>query len=36
MKQSERVKRIVEYRFPVWLGALVVLVLIVGFKFLIR
>ena len=32
MKQSETVKRIVEYRFPAWLGALVVFVLIVGIK----
>jgi len=32
MKQSDAVKRIVEYRFPAWLGALVVLVLIVGIK----
>ena len=32
MKQSHTVKRIFEYRFPAWLGALVVLVLIIGIK----
>ena len=32
MKQSETVKRIFEYRFPGWLGAVVVLAVIVGIK----
>ena len=32
MKQPDAVKRIFEYRFPAWLGALVVLVLIIGIK----
>jgi hypothetical protein len=32
MKQSETVKRIFEHRFPGWLGALVVLAVIVGIK----
>ena len=33
MNQSERIRRIVEYRFPAWLMAVVVLCLVVGIKF---
>jgi len=32
MNQSERLKRIVEYRFPAWLMAVVVLGLVVAIK----
>jgi hypothetical protein len=32
MNQSERLKRIVEYRFPAWLMAVVVLGLVVVIK----
>ncbi len=32
MKQSERVRRILEYRFPAWLAALVVVGLVVAIK----
>jgi hypothetical protein len=32
MKQSERLRRIVDYRFPAWLAALVVLGLVVAIK----
>ena len=33
MKQSERIRRIVEYRFPAWLAALAVVGLVVAVKF---
>jgi hypothetical protein len=33
MRQSERIRRIVEYRFPAWLAALVVLGLVIVIKF---
>jgi hypothetical protein len=36
MKQSAAMKRIMEHRFPAWVGALVVLVLIVGIKLVVR
>jgi len=32
MKQPDTLKRIFEFRFPAWLAALVVFVLIVGIK----
>jgi hypothetical protein len=35
MKQTERLRRIVDYRFPAWLAALVVLGLVVAIKLLI-
>ncbi len=34
MNQPERIKRIVEYRFPTWLMAVVVLGLVVAIKFI--
>lgn len=33
MNQSEKIRRIVEYRFPAWLVAVVVLGLVVAIKF---
>jgi hypothetical protein len=35
MKQTERLRRIVDYRFPAWLAALVVLGLVVAIKLMI-
>ena len=34
MSQPERLRRIVEYRFPAWLMAVVVLCLVVAIKFM--
>ena len=34
MNQPERIKRIVEYRFPIWLMAVVILGLVVAIKFM--
>jgi hypothetical protein len=34
MNQSERIRRIVEYRFPAWLLVVVVLGLVVAIKFM--
>jgi hypothetical protein len=33
MNHSERIRRIVEYRFPAWLAAVVVIGLVVVIKF---
>jgi uncharacterized protein involved in exopolysaccharide biosynthesis len=34
MNRSERIRRVVEYRFPAWLAAVVVVGLIVAIKFM--